>query len=220
MVWKCPYCKQSLDISKLCMSGEYNNSFIKVNKDIWHTDCYRQYSLEESKKKVESKIKKYIEKTANAYIKGELIEKQIKDDRVVLTDWLLRAYNMDTFSPVLYATLDRANKGEYKEYSCKMDYAIILAIWQKLFPKMEEQWARDFSIGKQRKGTNRVLYDFAIVVSKYEDYCDWLSKLPDKDDISKSMKEWQAMPKLPNVLSYKKPKETTFEDLFEEINNE
>lgn len=217
-IWKCPYCKKDLDISNLCVNEAYTGLFIKVNKEIWHTECYRHYSYEDAKKKVDSKIGTYIKKTKEVYEKGELGCKQVKSDRTLLTDWLLEVYNMDALSPVLYVTLDRANKGEYKEYSCKMDFANILAIWQKIFPKLEERWEKDCSLGKVRKGTNRILYDFAIVVSKYEDYCDWMSKLPEEKDISQSMRDWQKMPKLPNILNYKQPKEKTFEKLYEEIN--
>lgn len=216
-IWRCPYCKIDMDISEIC-NEKYNPEIIKVNKDIWHTSCYKDYCLKEEEKKINRKIKNYITKTKSAYDKNILLDYTIKDDRTILTDWLLETYNEKDFAISLYIALDKAHKGEYKENSNKMDFKIILDMWKKLFPKLEKSWIEDCKRGKTRKGTNRVLYDFAVIASKYSDYIDWLNHLPDEDVISNKIRSWNEMPKVSSI-HYKKPnQEKTFDQLSNDIN--
>ena len=215
MIWKCPYCKNDMDISDICDDG-YDPSIIKVNNDIWHTACYKEYSYKNELKKIDHKIETYISKTKKVFEDGKIYIEAVKDDRTLLTDWLLEVYDEDSFDIRLYTILDSANKGQYKEYSVHMEYDILLAMWKKQFPKLQIRWIEDSKKGNIRKGTNRVLYDFAIIASKYEDYLDWLENLPVEEEIKRKMKEWQSMPKISHLSN--QSKEKSFNELYCDVN--
>lgn len=160
---KCYLCKKKIDI-------ETENNFILYNNKFCHINCFIQNktNLKRNKWSIErcnSEIQKLIPIT-QSYIKP-----LIKKHQLYL--YLSDVYNVTVFSKRFYEKIESIVHGSYKNITKPIPAEDLLDMWQRKQKYLDKINIRNQCIGKKIIGEQRINYDLAILLSKYDSYLAW-----------------------------------------------
>lgn len=181
---KCKICKNEFDIVK--------NDYIRFKNGFCEIDCYKEYKLNKGmdeeildkqidelmKLTKEEKIKRSQEELEKT--KKKIRAKKKEDNRKKNLDNLINyfsdIYDIRIFSKYFYTKLAQINNGSYKGLKDGIPYADILDMFKIKQQSLNSIAERNKSKGKEITGINRLNYDLAILINKYDDYLSWKNK--------------------------------------------
>lgn len=96
--------------------------------------------------------------------------------RLQLTDWLYAQYNVSFLPRYVFVNLDKVYKGTYKNLNKPIPVEELFDMWQRKMDYLNQLATYNESIGKTMNSAERVLYDLAVLLAKYDGYCTWKAK--------------------------------------------
>lgn len=107
--------------------------------------------------------------------KTEQTEKE-KALRLQLTDWIYAQYDVSFLPTYVFVNLDKVYKGTYKNLNKPIPVEELFDMWQRKIDYLNQLAAYNESIGKTMTSAERVLYDLAVLLAKYDGYCNWKAR--------------------------------------------
>lgn len=106
-----------------------------------------------------------------------------------LTDFLYEQYNLSSLPKYFFMNLQKIYKGEYSKNLRKpIPCEDLFDMWQKKMDYLNRQNEYNKEHGKELYGVQRVQYDLAILINKYDSYRAWKDKQTAIHEQEKSFK--------------------------------
>lgn len=166
---KCSICKEAIDITNS------NEDFFIISKNgtnsYTHSCCYiKHYTSEKRRKpKTVDECKQFI-KDCKSQNKDIVKAKNIKDE---LYAFIFDMYGISFFPNYFYIKMDSVFKGTYKNLNKPVPPEDLLDMWKQKKSYLEKVAEQNRKKGTEIDGVNRVNYDLAILLSKYDSYLKW-----------------------------------------------
>ena len=176
---KCNICKKLIDISESSSDDYFFKQTGKV-RTFFHSRCYIEQQTHRKRKPLtEEECAFYISqiKTENEILKSE--EKKTQEKRLVkdqLYNFISDMYDISFFPKFFYIKMDSVYKGEYKGLKKPVPPEHLLDMWEQKKSYLLKVYDRNRTHGKEIDGLQRVYYDLAILLSKYDSYLSWKDK--------------------------------------------
>lgn len=111
-----------------------------------------------------------------------------RDIRLQLSDFIYREYDVYFLPKHFFINLDKVYKGTYKNLTKPVPVEDLLDMWQQKIDYLNKVAKRNRQMGKKIEGMARINYDLAILLSKYDSYCEWKAKkASEKQELKQSM---------------------------------
>lgn len=145
---------------------EYKNN----NSSCTHTKCYIDYHT--TKKRKPKTIEECNEFINSCRENAKSIEKKqnIKNE---LYDFLFEMYNISFFPNYFYVKINSVYKGTYKNLNRPVSPEDLLDMWRQKRNYLDKVAEQNRKKGTEISGVNRVNYDLAILLSRYDAYLKW-----------------------------------------------
>ena len=166
---KCSICKEPIYINDI-----NEDFFITLKKNevrsYTHTNCYiqKQTTKKRSPKTIEE-CQEYIEQCKQ---NNKAIEKK-KSIKNELYEFLFDMYDISYFPQYFYVKMDSIYKGTMKNLSKPVPPEDLLDMWKQKKNYLDKVAEQNRKKGNEIFGVNRVNYDLAILLSKYDSYLKW-----------------------------------------------
>lgn len=176
---KCNICKKLIDISESSSDDYFFKQTGKV-RTFFHSQCYMEQQTHKKRKPLtEEECAFCISqiKTENEILKSE--EKKTQEKRLVkdqLYNFISDMYDISFFPKFFYVKMDSVYKGEYKGLKKPVPPEHLLDMWEQKKSYLLKIYERNRTHGKEIDGLQRVYYDLAILLSKYDSYLSWKDK--------------------------------------------
>jgi hypothetical protein len=208
---KCKYCKKAIHLE--------NDNYI-YNKDQYsHFNCYVEDKLNKKRNK---KTKEEIIQNAITLQKSTQAEVNNIINKEKLYRWLQHNYNVVVIPKYFYIKMDSIFNGSYKGLSRGIPSEDLLDMWNRKKNELNKINSFNIKKGKELIGCERIQYDLAILLSKYDSYLKWKEQQKIlENDQKKSIEE-----SLNNKINYKlisktiesnQKAETNINDLLDEV---
>lgn len=174
-VRKCTYCNNLLEISSL---NDAKNTVL-YNGKYFHTKCFKQYCKERAEevkkdgtpKKMALKYKEVLEHI-NEYV--EASEKQIIESGVIHKDllnyFLCEHYDLAIIPSSFWTKIEQIKNGAWKSLIQGIPVEHILDMWKRYIQELDKIAYYNKTHGKEMTNSQRLNYDLAILLNKYNDY--------------------------------------------------
>ena len=165
---KCSICKELIELD-----NNSENYFIEYKDKCsfcYHTKCYiERHTKKKCYSKTEEECIKYIEECREV---AKAIQKK-KNMRDELYQFLFKMYDKSFFSSSFYIKMESVYKGTYKGLNRPVPPEDLLDMWQQKSNYLNKVAEQNRKRGVDISGINRVNYDLAILLSRYDDYLKW-----------------------------------------------
>lgn len=165
---KCKICKELIYLENknedyIVVPGGKSNTYI-------HSCCYIKYhTTKKQKPKTEEECKLFIEECKKN--NEELVSKNnIKND---LYAFLFDMYDISFFPNYFYIKMESVFKGTYKNLNTPVPPEDLLDMWKQKKNYLNKVAEQNRKKGSEITGVNRVNYDLAILLSRYDAYLKW-----------------------------------------------
>lgn len=192
---KCNICKKLIDISESSSDDYFFKQTRKV-RTFFHSQCYTEQQTHKKRKPLtEEECAFCISqiKTENEILKSE--EKKTQEKRLIkdqLYNFISDMYDISFFPKFFYVKMDSVYKGEYKGLKKPVPPEHLLDMWEQKKSYLLKVHERNRTHGKEIDGLQRVYYDLAILLSKYDSYLSWKDK-QESVQLNKNEREKQAI---------------------------
>lgn len=165
---KCSICKEKINIE------DVNEDFFIVSNGktntYTHSHCYIKYhTTKKRKQKTTEECQLFIEECKNK--NKELVkEKNIKDE---LYEFLFDMYEISYFPKYFYIKMNSIYNGTFKNLNKPVSAEDLLDMWKQKRNYLNRVSEQNKKKGLEISGVNRVNYDLAILLSKYDAYLTW-----------------------------------------------
>ena len=176
---KCNICKKLINVSESSSDDYFFKQTGKV-RTFFHSQCYMEQQTHKKRKPLtEEECAFCISqiKTENEILKSE--EKKTQEKRLVkdqLYNFISDMYDISFFPKFFYVKMDSVYKGEYKGLKKPVPPEHLLDMWEQKKSYLLKVYERNHTHGKEIDGLQRVYYDLAILLSKYDSYLSWKDK--------------------------------------------
>lgn len=166
---KCSICKEAIDIA------DSNEDFFIISKNgsnsYTHSKCYIEHhtSSKRRKPKTLEECNEFIEE-CKSQNKDVIKAKNIRDE---LYSFIFDMYGISFFPNYFYIKMDSVYKGTYKNLNKPVPPEDLLDMWRQKKNYLEKVAEQNRKKGTEIEGVNRVNYDLAILLSKYDSYLKW-----------------------------------------------
>lgn len=159
------------------------DSYVKIKKGCYHTECYIK-KLENDKDKLSHEEAKAIafELATKTFEENFKKSQEQKEDGVFIS-WLCQQYDIVMLSSRFYDVRNKIYKGTYKNMSMAIKREHLEDMWRQKMNYLNKVNDRNRRMGKVIEGEQRVFYDLAILINKYDDYLNWLDKNKIRADV-------------------------------------
>lgn len=181
---KCTRCKEYFDI--------FENDFIKEKNRFFDIECYKQKELKKgvSLEVIEEAIAVFLEQTKleKAQREQELLQraenslrsKQLENNRAeykeLFITYLKETYGMVELPKTIYSKIALINSGNFKNLNVAIPYEHLLDMFKRKQKYLTKIYMHNVSKGKEMTPSQRLNYDIAVIINKYDDYLNWLNK--------------------------------------------
>lgn len=160
------------------------DSYIKIKNQCYHTECYIK-KLESGRDKLSHEDAKAIAlELANKTFEENFKKNQEEKEDSVFVSWLCQQYDIIMLSSRFYDIRNKIYKGKYKNMSMAIKRDHLEDMWRQKMDYLNKVNDRNRRMGKIIEGEQRIFYDLAILINKYDDYLKWLEKNKIKADVS------------------------------------
>ena len=165
---KCSICKEPIYINDT--NEDFFITLKNETKSYTHTNCYikKQTTKKRSPKTVEE-CQEYIEQCRQS---TKAIEKK-KSTKNELYEFLFDMYDISYFPQYFYIKMDSVYKGTMKNLNKPVPPEDLLDMWKQKRNYLDKVAEQNRKKGNEILGVNRVNYDLAILLSKYDSYLKW-----------------------------------------------
>ena len=165
---KCSICKEPIYINDT--TEDFFITLKNETKSYTHTNCYieKQTTKKRSPKTVEE-CQEYIEQCRQS---AKAIEKK-KSTKNELYEFLFDMYDISYFPQYFYIKMDSVYKGTMKNLNKPVPPEDLLDMWKQKRNYLDKVAEQNRKKGNEISGVNRVNYDLAILLSKYDSYLKW-----------------------------------------------
>ena len=165
---KCSICKEPIYINDT--NEDFFITLKNETKSYTHTNCYieKQTTKKRSPKTVEE-CQEYIEQCRQS---TKAIEKK-KSTKNELYEFLFGMYDISYFPQYFYIKMDSVYKGTMKNLNKPVPPEDLLDMWKQKRNYLDKVAEQNRKKGNEISGVNRVNYDLAILLSKYDSYLKW-----------------------------------------------
>lgn len=176
-VRKCAYCSKLLEISTL---NDAKNTVL-YNGKYYHVDCFKKKCKEKSEeknkdgtlKKTALKYKDILEHI-NEYV--EASEKQIIESGIIHKDllnyFLCDHYDLAIVPSSFWTKIEQIKNGTWKSLIQGIPVSHILDMWERYIQELDKVAYYNKTHGKEMSNGQRLNYDLAILLNKYNDYLE------------------------------------------------
>ena len=137
-----------------------------------------------------------------------------KEERALtlqLTDFIYKEYNVTFLPKYFFINLDKIYKGEYKNLKEPVPVEDLFDMWQKKMDYLNKTYIYNKEHGKDMQGVQRINYDLAILLSKYDSYKRWKEK---QKAIQKQEQEFKKQQVFVNIAKIQvRPKISDSDDI-------
>lgn len=162
---KCFSCKQFI-----CLEEEWNsdNKIIHYTKGVYHRECLKKEMLKSKRVKrneeeVEIEIDRLVRDSDlllyNVVVKNHLYK------------WAMEKYRLILLPNYIFTKLESMFKGEYKNMSKPLKPEHLLEMFER-----QEKFLDGIYHNPPLSGIEKLNYDIAVLVNKYEKFLDWKGK--------------------------------------------
>lgn len=110
-----------------------------------------------------------------------------RDIRLQLSDFIYREYNVSFLPKHFFINLDKVYKGTYKNLNKPVPVEDLFDMWQQKMNYLNKVAEQNRQKGKKMEGMGRINYDLAILLSKYDSYCEWkVKKAAEKQELKRT----------------------------------
>lgn len=166
------YCNECF--TKLCKDGINRRSKKWTNANA-NFDKYLQTANDQLSELLAKKIKSY----------GSI--DQLKEDAEKYAEFIFAEYDVNDFIRESYEVIDTSNiyvrhlkplyNGTSKKYvDVQIPPQHLIEMWRTKISYLQKIYQRNIANGKEFTPTQRVLYDLAVLVGKYESFLEWKNK--------------------------------------------
>lgn len=165
---KCSICKEPIYINDA--NEDFFITLKNETKSYTHTNCYieKQTTKKRSPKTVEE-CQEYIEQCRQ---NTKVTEKK-KSTKNELYEFLFDMYDISYFPQYFYIKMDSVYKGTMKNLNKPVPPEDLLDMWKQKRNYLDKVAEQNRKKGNEILGVNRVNYDLAILLSKYDSYLKW-----------------------------------------------
>ena len=165
---KCSICKEPIYINDT--NEDFFITLKNETKSYTHTNCYieKQTTKKRSPKTVEE-CREYIEQCRQ---NAKVTEKK-KSTKNELYEFLFDMYDISYFPQYFYIKMDSVYKGTMKNLNKPVPPEDLLDMWKQKRNYLDKVAEQNRKKGNEISGVNRVNYDLAILLSKYDSYLKW-----------------------------------------------
>ena len=165
---KCSICKEPIYINDT--NEDFFITLKNETKSYTHTNCYikKQTTKKRSPKTVEE-CREYIEQCRQ---NTKVTEKK-KSTKNELYEFLFGMYDISYFPQYFYIKMDSVYKGTMKNLNKPVPPEDLLDMWKQKRNYLDKVAEQNRKKGNEILGVNRVNYDLAILLSKYDSYLKW-----------------------------------------------
>lgn len=141
----------------------------------------------------EKKVQYLIPKTQNTIIdivssqsnkktKKECRLGESKNPRRILTDWIYMTYGVSYLSSRFFQKLESIYKGTFQRLNKPCPPEDLFDMWMQKKPYLDKVALRNQQKGMEMSTEQRINYDLAILLSKYDDYLAWKNKMKNSQE--------------------------------------
>ena len=165
---KCSICKEPIYINDT--NEDFFITLKNETKSYTHTNCYikKQTTKKRSPKTVEE-CREYIEQCRQ---NTKVTEKK-KSTKNELYEFLFDMYDISYFPQYFYIKMNSVYKGTMKNLNKPVPPEDLLDMWKQKRNYLDKVAEQNRKKGNEILGVNRVNYDLAILLSKYDSYLKW-----------------------------------------------
>ena len=165
---KCSICKEPIYINDT--NEDFFTTLKNETKSYTHTNCYieKQTTKKRSPKTIEE-CQEYIEQCRQ---NTKVTEKK-KSTKNELYEFLFGMYDISYFPQYFYIKMDSVYKGTMKNLNKPVPPEDLLDMWKQKRNYLDKVAEQNRKKGNEILGVNRVNYDLAILLSKYDSYLKW-----------------------------------------------
>ena len=165
---KCSICREPIYINDT--NEDFFITLKNETKSYTHTNCYikKQTTKKRSPKTVEE-CREYIEQCRQ---NAKVTEKK-KSTKNELYEFLFDMYDISYFPQYFYIKMDSVYKGTMKNLNKPVPPEDLLDMWKQKRNYLDKVAEQNRKKGNEILGVNRVNYDLAILLSKYDSYLKW-----------------------------------------------
>lgn len=112
-----------------------------------------------------------------------------------LYDFIYKEYNVSTLPTKVFVVISSLYKGEYTKNTrepLQISIFDLYDMWQRKMDFLNQTYEYNRTHGKDMYGANRVCYDLAILIRKYDSYKRWKAKQNAIHEQEKSYVQQQA----------------------------
>lgn len=166
---KCSICKEAINIT------DSNEDFFIISKkssnSYTHSKCYIEHytSAKRRTPKTLEECNAFIEECKNK--NNEVAKEKCAKDE--LYSFIFDMYGISYFPNYFYIKMDSVYKGTYKNLYKPVPPEDLLDMWRQKKNYLEKVSEQNRKKGTEIDGINRVNYDLAILLSKYDSYLKW-----------------------------------------------
>lgn len=136
---------------------------------------------------VRNALAQYHALTGSDYM-AKQTKSQERSIRLQLSDFIYKEYSVSFLPKHFFINLDKVYKGTYKNLTKPVPVEDLLDMWQQKIDYLNKVAEQNRHKGKKIEGMARINYDLAILLSKYDSYCEWKArKDAEKQDLKQSM---------------------------------
>lgn len=181
---KCRICGKEFNI--------YKDDYVHFKNGYVEVDCFKSYKLEKgiSEDIIDIQLSELLlvsreEKRIRSENDLEIVRKKIlsknrennrKENLNRLIKYLIDTYNVSSFPNYFYTRLAQINNGTFKGVKVGIPYEDLLDMFKRKQKNLDNIAFRNKKIGKDMVGINRINYDLAILINKYDEYLEWKNK--------------------------------------------
>ena len=165
---KCSICKEPIYINDT--NEDFFITLKNETKSYTHTNCYikKQTTKKRSPKTVEE-CREYIEQCR----RNTKVTEKKKSTKNELYEFLFDMYDISYFPQYFYIKMDSVYKGTMKNLNQPVPPEDLLDMWKQKRNYLDKVAEQNRKKGNEILGVNRVNYDLAILLSKYDSYLKW-----------------------------------------------
>lgn len=138
-----------------------------------------------------------------------------------LYEFIYKEYNLSTLPNYMFVKISQVFTGEYgKNVREPISVFDLYDMWQRKMDYLNKQAEYNKEHGKEMTGTQRVTYDLAILINKYDSYKRWKEKQNAIHEQEKAIvKQSKIMKVIPtaNRVQIQSPTEIDISDIIDEI---
>lgn len=184
----CNFCKKHMVI------GKEKDNFVFYNNKFYHKDCFEAWAhntkkpskirlsaldmidiyVQDANEQIDDILKENEKRDFSHILKKSIDDLKRKFDEMEVNDYIKEFYDIVSIPSNVWRRLDSIYKGTFQKFDGQIPPSHLLDMW-----KQKSNYLRKIHMVKFKTNpdiANIILYDLAILMSKYNDYLAWKRK--------------------------------------------